>query len=114
MDEVCSWCGEDVGHEPDCPIAAMDSMQAEIELRAQLPETMQHCTIQFKECELGHGWLTATNWVQHGCPTCELKAAKDALENVCQVEHDWRGSSLDYPEPKVQHCFTCLATRPMP
>jgi aminoglycoside phosphotransferase len=40
-------------------------------LRAQLPEGMDHCTILFKSCKLGHGWLTAINWVQHECPTCE-------------------------------------------
>lgn len=45
-------------------------------LRAQLPEGMKHCTIVFKSCLLGHGWLTATNWVQHGCPTCALDAAR--------------------------------------
>jgi len=65
------------------------------ELESQLPEGMKHCTIQFKECEAGHGWLTATNWVQHGCPTCkqrELEAEvakwkKDAayLLNKCKA-----------------------------
>jgi hypothetical protein len=40
-------------------------------LRAQLPDEMQDCTIVFKECERGHGRLTATNWVQHECQTCE-------------------------------------------
>lgn len=44
-------------------------------LQKQLPESMQHCTILFKECEKGHGWLTATNWIQHGCPTCERERA---------------------------------------
>ncbi len=43
-------------------------------LRAQLPKSMEHCTILFKECSKGHGWLTATNWEQHGCPTCERNA----------------------------------------
>lgn len=41
-------------------------------LRAQLPASMQDCTIVFKECAVGHGWLTATNWVDHGCPHCTL------------------------------------------
>ena len=44
---------------------------------AQLPDGMKHCTILFKECAKGHGWLTATNWVQHDCPTCTI-AAKEA------------------------------------
>lgn len=39
----------------------------------QLPEGMRKCTILFKKCPLGHGWLTATNWVQHGCPTCAIE-----------------------------------------
>lgn len=42
------------------------------DLRAQLPDRMKDCTIVFKECKWGHGWLTATNWVQHPCPTCSL------------------------------------------
>ncbi len=46
------------------------------ELETQLPEGMKHCTIQFKECGKGHGWLTATNWVQLGCQQCE----KEQLE----------------------------------
>ena len=48
------------------------------EARAQLPEGMKRCTILFKECEKGHGWLTATNWVQHGCPHCDLANARAA------------------------------------
>ena len=54
-------------------------------LKAQLPAEMQDCTIQFKQCEKGHGWLTATNWVQHGCLVCErdaLKANAERLHNA--------------------------------
>lgn len=50
---------------------------------AQLPEDTKHCTIVFKACAEGHGRLTATNWVQHGCPTCErddLRAKLAAAE----------------------------------
>jgi len=43
------------------------------ELESQLPEGMQECTILFKECILGHGVLTATNWVQHGCQQCKIE-----------------------------------------
>ena len=46
---------------------------------ARLPDGMKDCTILFKECALGHGWLTATNWVQHGCPTCAIAAANAKL-----------------------------------
>lgn len=43
-----------------------------IELRAQLPASMQNCTIVFKECEKGHGRLTATNWIDNGCQPCAI------------------------------------------
>ena len=39
-------------------------------LRKQLPESMEHCTIRFIECEHGHGRLTADNWASHGCDAC--------------------------------------------
>lgn len=62
------------------------------ELTAQLPAGMQDCTILFKECEKGHGRLTATNWIQHGCDTCkiqELTAQLDAkdqdLKRLCEL-----------------------------
>lgn len=45
-------------------------------LRAQLPAEMQECTILFKECEKGHGRLTATNWIDHGCQTCAMEAVQ--------------------------------------
>lgn len=49
-----------------------ERLQARVaELESQLPEGMKRCTIQFRECEKGHGWLTASNWVQHECATCE-------------------------------------------
>lgn len=57
------------------------------ELEAQLPEGMRHCTILFKSCSLGHGWLTATNWAQHPCPTCTLKAAEVRLAS-------WRAGTV--------------------
>lgn len=56
------------------------------EVRAQLPEGMKHCTIQFKQCPLGHGWLTATNWVPFDCPTCERDALRLALQKYAK-EH---------------------------
>ena len=46
------------------------------QLESQLPDGMKHCTIQFIECPVGHGRLTATNWVDHGCPSCEIKRLK--------------------------------------
>lgn len=58
-------------------------------LRSQLPEEMQDCTILVKQCELGHGWLTAANWVQHGCPTCTINCLKAIIEtnNICHNLH---------------------------
>lgn len=58
-----------------------DALRSRVaELESQLPEGMKHCTILFRECEKGHGWLTASNWVQHCCPTCERnKLRADAV-----------------------------------
>lgn len=57
-----------------------------MKLYDRLPERMKHCTIKFIECDEGHGHLTATNWVQHGCPTCEINDLKDQLRQA--VEDD--------------------------
>lgn len=65
--------------------------QAAVEaLQAQLPAEMQECTILFKECEKGHGRLTATNWIDHGCQTCAMEALqrerdqwKEVFERSC-------------------------------
>lgn len=58
-------------------------------LRGQLPAGMERCTIVYKKCGKGHGWLTATNWVEFGCPTCErdqlrakLMEAADYIEQA--------------------------------
>jgi predicted nucleic acid-binding Zn-ribbon protein len=59
-------------------------------LRAQLPDGMEHCTILFKECEHGHGWLTATNWVQHGCPTCERNTLRTQLSSALAESGEMR------------------------
>lgn len=48
-------------------------------LRKQLPEGMKHCTIVFKECDRGHGALTATNWVQHPCLVCERDSLREQV-----------------------------------
>ncbi len=60
------------------------------EMRAQLPEGMKDCTILFRECAKGHGWLTATNWVQHECPACTLELSREetrwAREDVAELQ----------------------------
>lgn len=61
-------------------------------LRSQLPDDMKHCTILFKECEKGHGRLTATNWVDHGCPHCENEKLRFRIEGLEGIETfiNWR------------------------
>lgn len=56
-------------------------------LTAQLPEGMKHCTIQFKECEKGHGRLIATNWIDHGCPHCERERVREleGFNNILEL-----------------------------
>jgi hypothetical protein len=61
----------------------IDALTARIaELEAQLPDGMKDCTIQFKECERGHGRLTATNWVQHGCDACRIAELTKPVEDA--------------------------------
>lgn len=63
--------------------------QATVEaLQAQLPAEMQECTILFKECEKGHGRLTATNWIDHGCQTCEVEALQREVNTLNQLLRD--------------------------
>lgn len=74
-------------------IDALEAKDATIaRLQAQLPDGMESCTILFKECEKGHGWLTATNWIQHGCPHCALateKARADKAERNLEGRDKW-------------------------
>jgi len=58
---------------------AADRIEA---LEAQLPAEMQNCTIRFMECEKGHGRLTATNWIAHGCQHCRIEALEAALREA--------------------------------
>jgi len=89
-------------HKHACSEA--DRLRARVEeLEAQLPDGMKHCTIIFKECEKGHGRLTAANWVDNGCEWCQLAkvearaeraeaSEKALLEAVRKIAED------DYPE----------------
>lgn len=56
-------------------------------MNKQLPEGMQNCTILFKECEKGHGWLTATNWVPFDCPTCERDKLRLMIQDLIDNGH---------------------------
>ena len=61
----------------DALIERVETAEADLaEAKHQLPDEMHDCTIVYKECEVGHGWLTATNWVDFECPTCRWKAAE--------------------------------------
>ena len=58
--------------------ADYDTLAADnAKLRAQLPDSMEHCTITFVECEVGHGRLTATNWLDHGCQQCVIDRLRE-------------------------------------
>jgi len=63
------------------------------ELLAQLPDGMKHCTILFKECEKGHGWLTATNWIQHDCLVCEVNELRERLKPIEELLERFAGYS---------------------
>ena len=67
-------------------------------LRAQLPDGMQYCTIQFLECEKGHGRLTATNWVKHGCDTCEIERLQEIVDRLPAYRDGstWTPDSIGY------------------
>ncbi len=103
---------ESLTHESNAweyKLAADKAEAALAEVQARLPDGMRDCTILFKECEKGHGWLTATNWVQHGCPHCELAEARRPLEHITRC-HD-RNHTHD--AAWLDRCFP-LAGRPAP
>lgn len=66
----------------------------------QLPEGMEECTILFKECERGHGRLTAMNWLDHGCQTCAI-ASIQAAETVESVTV-WANQTFGFASIKAQ------------
>jgi hypothetical protein len=80
------------------------------ELEAQLPEGMKGCTIVFKQCDKGHGTLTATNWVQHECATCKIEELADAFNRVCSENADFVAESIKDEtriaelEGQLRHC----------
>jgi hypothetical protein len=66
-----SWCDKRI-----------DELKTEIEqLKSQLPEGMKHCTIEFKECEKGHGRLIATNWIDYGCQQCKIERLREHIRS---------------------------------
>jgi hypothetical protein len=80
----------------------VERLKREIErLRAQLPAGMQDCTIQFKECQLGHGRLTATNWVDHGCQQCEIERLRAYAKKLHWALVDIRDNEWAYSADKI-------------
>lgn len=76
---------------PDKAGAALEAAIDELVLerdgasRKALPAEMPGCTILFKECEKGHGWLTATNWEeQHECQVCRTEKAEAERERLAK------------------------------
>lgn len=102
---ICSYC------YPPHGLATIESLKSRIEslesekeqLRKQLPKGMENCTIVSKKCKLGHGWLTATNWVHFDCPTCErdelrrkIKELEEKLNNSGNYNIESKG--IDFNE----------------
>lgn len=84
--------------------------------RAKLPDGMKHCTILFRQCEKGHGWLTATNWVDFGCPTCERDAVRAAervrcLAAVSRIRAIAEKNRDGYPDNEGVACMVTGATQ---
>ena len=77
--------GEDRAHWANVyNVENCQKISAAIErLERQLPDGMKHCTISFKECEKGHCRLTATNWIDHGCPTCAIATIRAETVAEC-------------------------------
>lgn len=71
------------------------------ELEAQLPDGMQNCTIKFIECPVGHGRLTATNWVQHPCQQCRIAELESALALATEARDRANG---DIERLKASQC----------
>jgi hypothetical protein len=64
-------------------------------LRSQLPDDMQNCTIVLERCDVGHGWLHATNWMKHRCPYCKIDTLRELVRDAfsrkgdMMHDHDW-------------------------
>ena len=74
-------------------VCAKDLHAERDQLAARLPAEMPGCTIRFVECSVGHGRLTADNWVDSGCLVCERdQLAARAKELEAMVPHPGDGS----------------------
>ncbi len=73
---------ERFGYEHDDADWRRDLASLEEHIAKNLPDGMEDRQILFKECERGHGRLTAANWIDHGCPTCERDALREELDTA--------------------------------
>jgi hypothetical protein len=82
-------------------------------LQRQLPEGMKECTILLRHCPVGHAWLTATNWVEFGCPTCEIQELQrlvPAQPPTYQAQHyQHPGFDGELHIGEAEHCAACRA-----
>ena len=85
---ICRMCDLDdrrrdaEGREKELCAELAALRQRVAELTAQLPDGMKHCTIRFKSCPVGHGELTATNWVQHDCQVCQIRKLESTVSTL--------------------------------
>ena len=71
------------GYECDPALLALETALARVAtLEAQLPDDMKECTIQVRQCEAGHSWLTAANWLQHDCPHCQIATLTKSVSTL--------------------------------
>lgn len=84
----CSKCGKHFEkNDYGCPFCALNFTEDQLNAAmARLPAGMEHCTILFKECAKGHGRLTATNWIDHGCSTCKIQELEAKLKQAGELK----------------------------
>ena len=68
--------------------------------RSQLPTGMEHCTIEFISCPVGHGRLTASNWLPSDCKSCEIERLRKAIQ--VYLDGNW-GTRLPRKTDKCPH-----------
>lgn len=79
MKHIQQYTAEDVMESPRQTWVSGDDVEALIK---RFPKGMEHCTFKLLECEKGHRRLTATNWIDNGCPTCAQEQLREELEDM--------------------------------
>lgn len=80
-------------------------------LKSQLPEGMEHCTIRFIECPVGHGRLTADNWAKSECLYCQITAIKKLI-NGASLHPETGVSLVDDVRDLVKELARCKNSVP--